>query len=405
MRSTVVAAAILLGMGGTAVAEPWLSTLGAEVERATTIEIARVERIQGLTIEARLTEAIRSPRRAGDPVGWSRELLSMGSPAVGDEVVAICDATMCPRVLGVRAGDVFRLNAASVDLASVAWIAPEVVTAAGLRALAAGKAPPPACVRGTVQLLDEPAPASVDLLIDSATGRGRGRIGALDVAVDWTTRPSIENFGAGVFVRLGTEGRPLMLYTDRARFDGGCVGGDFWWGFPSPTPRTMAGLADAIAGRFTPHAVAVGTLVVDGGGALPAGRHAVRIDRGVDGELSLTSSLVSGPLTAEHSRSEISGGKPSLGVDVGKAGAVVMLFDQQEIDHVHHTSLMFVEDLAARHHVTLRLLWVPLPLPASGPPPFVDLGRARLDYVLEDGTIDPRPARPSAAPGPQAIAR
>lgn len=395
-------------------AEPWLRTLADELRDASVVELAVVERVDGLTVHARVADAMRSPRRVGDAVVYDLGDKGLHKPAAGDRVLAVCDAGACPRVLGVQRGGVYLLEAADMYSGWAAWIAPAAVTDAALRDLLAGYPPAPLCVRGTVDLLDEAASVAVELRLDAGTGRGRGSVGAVAVTSAWTTRAAVEMFGDGAFVRIGDDAHGAMLYTDRVRVDGGCIVGDFWWGWPSAIPRTQAGLAEVLAGTFGAHAIATGTLRVPAGAPIAAGRHALRFELDAAGEVQVVSPVASGPITMARSAYGlgVARGRPSFGVEVrDAAGAVVgelrFVFDVTGGNAVRHTAAQLVEYVAARGRATVDVQWVPLPLPASGPPTVIELGRVTLRYVPERGRGRPPWVRPVSPPprGPLELPR
>ncbi|HEY5933924.1 MAG TPA: hypothetical protein VIU61_04800, partial [Kofleriaceae bacterium] len=180
---------------------------------------------------------------------------------------------------------------------------PSIVVASSIPVLMAGKPAPNLCVRGTISLADDPQRPKFEAQVSAGDGRGGATVDKTRVTARvggaWGHRDD------DITVELGS----LAITTDTLKREGGCLAGEL---APVPAARTRKAMDHAIAGKRFIQVLARGTLVVGKGAKVAAGRHAVTISADGNGQLIVTSSVVTGA----NNRIGYSGDKLQLGFSI-----------------------------------------------------------------------------------------
>lgn len=295
MRLVIV---VLMVLCGQARAEMWASSMGELMRDAASIELVQVDSIKDGVVTGKLVEAMRSKRAKGSAITVA--LGRLATPVVGDRVLVVCDSE-CPRAAGVLRDGWVQLRAQQPMDGAVVY--PSVVVASSIPVLMAGRPAPNLCVRGTIALVDDPQRPVFEAQVSAGDGKGTA-------TVDKSRVPARVGGAWGhsdddITVELGS----LAIATDTLKRAGGCLVGEL---APVPAARTRKAMDQAIAGKRFTQVLARGTLVVGKGGKVAAGRHAFKISADGNGQVIVTSPLVTGA----NNRIGYSGDKLQLGFSV-----------------------------------------------------------------------------------------
>lgn len=287
MRAWIVGLLLVLGAASSARAELYTNSMGGLMKGATTIEVVVVTGVNGKRIDARLAVGVRSGAHTGDTVHY--DLRDLPAPHVGDRALVVCESGECPRAIGIAHDGYFQLIAQ--EYGDGAFITPNVVAEASLAPLAAGKAAPDLCVRGTVELLDDSARPAFELTVSPADGSGKGKLagrvvrGSLGVVWFASQAGALE-------VRVSGKGTVNLVSDHVAPDKDGCQVGSF---LPSaPVARTAKSLDKALDGVSVRRVLAKGSFKVATGMPVAAGQHTVEFSVTPDGYLELASDLAEG---------------------------------------------------------------------------------------------------------------
>ena len=287
MRWMVVTLA-MLGFARPARAELWASSMGDLMKDAKRVEVIDVTAVKDRGVDGTLVQLVKSAGKVGDKVHL--DIGYLPAPKVGDRMLYICDYE-CPRAVGVERAGAFQMTAQ--EPMDGAFITPNVVETASLALLAKGQPAPDLCIRGLVELLDEPpgkAP-TFEVKLNPSNGSGGGTIGKDRVNASMTVVWFASETGA-IEVRLSGKGTVELVADKVGRDKSGCFSGTF---LPSrPVARTAASLDAALDGKSVKQVVAKGTLTVPKGAPVPAGAHALTFAVTADGYLELASDLAEG---------------------------------------------------------------------------------------------------------------
>lgn len=293
-----VALVILVLLASEARAEMWASSMGELMRDAASIELVQVDSIKDGVVTGKLVEAMRSKRAKGSAITVA--LGGLATPVAGDRVLVVCDSE-CPRAAGVVRDGWVQLRAQQPMDGAVVY--PSLVIASSIPVLMAGKPAPNLCVRGTIALADDPQRPAFEAQVSAGDGKGTATVDKTRVTArvggGWGHRDD------DITVELGS----LAIATDTLKRDGGCLVGQL---APVPAVRTRKAMDRAIAGKRFTQVLARGTLVVAKGGKVAAGRHALTISADGNGQLILTSALVTGA----NNRIGYSGDKLQLGFSI-----------------------------------------------------------------------------------------
>jgi hypothetical protein len=290
MRRILYAILLLGALRTPGRAELWVSRMGELLHSASRIEIIHVGTVSKTAIDGNVVAAVRSTTRIGAAIHV--ELEGLVTPVPGDDVLVICDS-LCPRAAGIDDHGAFSLRAR--ELMDGAFVTPNLVDRASLAMLAAGKAAPELCVKGTIHLLDEPAAPALDVRVSSSDGTGKGTLDGRELAaqVDGLLREP-----GGIALRLG--GIELVS-RHVARDAAGCFTAAF---LPNrPVARTRKSLDAVLRGKPAGSKLATGTFEVAKGLPVAAGRHTLDLSLDRDGNLVAGGDLASRAVE-ETNRSE-----------------------------------------------------------------------------------------------------
>lgn len=285
MRWMVVTVA-MIGFAQPARAELWASSMGDLLKDAKRVEVIAVTAVKDRAVDGTLALPVKSAGKAGDKVHVDVGFLPV--PTVGDRMLVICDS-QCPRAVGVERAGTFQMTA--YEPMDGAFITPNLVETASLPLLAKGQPAPDLCIRGLVELLDEPKGTTFEAKLNPANGSGRGTIAAHRVNAAMTVVWFASESG-DIEIRLSGQGSVVLVADKVGRDKAGCFSGAF---YPSrPVVRTAASLDAALDGKAQPQLVATGTLIVPKGAPVAAGKHELRFTVTADGYLELSSDLAAG---------------------------------------------------------------------------------------------------------------
>ncbi|MBL9017288.1 MAG: hypothetical protein JNL83_24080 [Myxococcales bacterium] len=305
MRWMVVTVAIL-GVARPARAELWASSMGNLLKDANRVEVIDVTGVKDRTVTGTVALAVKSSAKPG--TAFTMDLGFLPVPKAGERMLVICDY-QCPRAVGVERAGAFQMTAQ--EPMDGAFITPNVVETASLALLAKGQPAPDLCVRGLVELLDDPKSPTFEVKINPANGSGSGTIATHRVNASMTVVWFASETGA-IAVKLAGKGAVELVAHKLGRDQAGCFSGRF---FPTrPLARTARSLDRALDGIANKQLVATGTLTVPRGAPVPAGKHELRFTVTADGYLELASDLAEGRVShVQHDPGHFGLGFPTKG--------------------------------------------------------------------------------------------
>jgi len=362
---------LVLALATQARAELWTSTLGELMTSATRIEIVHVDKLVSGGIDGRVVLAVHGAA-PGDHVAL--QLGALAAPAVGDDVLVVCDPFACPRAAGIDRGGYFVL--AAQEPMDGAYVTPSIVERGSLAALHAGHRAPDLCVRGRLELPDDAGSVDLAATVSAANGTGTGTLGADRAAVTLTVPWAGDE--RGFELRVTARDGSLELVSDHvARDRDGCYATRLL--ASRPIVRSTRGLSRVLSGTAAPQVIARGMIDLPAGGPLKPGHHAFTLSVDRDGQLALASdALANGAVEAID--------RPANGHLVVGFPVDGEYYPELELDlgpspgDLGDGGLVAVVALAHARSVSLALVTLPDP---NGSARTTPLGTATVTYVKE----------------------
>lgn len=277
-------------------AEYWVDSMGDLLSTATHVEIVRIDAVTANGVEATVKTQIR-----GDKPGSRIQFFGFFdvTPAVGDEVLHICDSSECPRAIGIDRGGYFEVHAQQPgDGASVL---PNIVERTSLVALTQGKTAPDICVDVDVSFLDgtgSAAAGSFTASFDPTDGSGTAKgavFGAKQTRKASLSTPFSLHASSQHAVSINVHGdTQSVTFTGNGliKQKSGCYGLHAM--AAHPLARTEHELETALDGTPARRVIATGAIAVPGGTRISTGTYDIEIAVTTDGQLEVTSSIMAG---------------------------------------------------------------------------------------------------------------
>lgn len=363
MRRILVAILLVGALDTPGHAEMWASRMGELLHTATRIEIIHVGTVNGTAIDGNVVAAVRSTTRLGTAIHVDLE--GLVTPAPGDDVLVVCDS-LCPRAAAIDDHGAFSLRAR--ELMDGAFVTPNLVERSSIALLAAGKAGPDLCVKGTIRLLDEPAAPAFGVHVSSTEGTGRGALAGAEFSaqVDGLHEPG------GIALRLGGV---ELVSRHFSRDAAGCFTATF---LPTRSvARTRKSLDAVLHGKPTGSRLATGTFDVAKG--LPAaGHHTFDLSLDRDGTLVAGGDLTARPVEEiDRSHGRLAIGFPTSPVDFYPMLVIDLGASSQDVTDA---GAAVASTLARNPITTADVIWVVI---TGDVGTRIKLGSIQLHYLPE----------------------